>query len=153
MNIKDFHSVEKLVPIQYTNREGIETQAVASISVVRGKETVITIPGAKHSLAFMEMILWQVLTGFTVNQQDAQSGLPGHDVEVTMNPSEEEIPVAELCGNHKPVQHRDGLEPWCPLCSRNSNYNEPRRTLFGNRPTQFKESLRVYEETDTVEGP
>lgn len=152
MNLKDFNSVEKLVPIQYINREGIETKAVASISVVRGGDTVITIPGGKHSVAFMEMILLQVLTGFTVNQQVPQSGIPGHDVEVTMGPSDE-MSVAELCGNHKPVQHRDGMEPWCPFCSMNKDHNEPRRIQFSNRPLQFKESLRVYEETDTVEGP
>lgn len=152
MNIKDFNSVEMLVPIHYRNKDGIQTQAVASVSVVRGRETVITIPGDKHSTAFMEMILLQVLTGFTVNQQDAQSGIPGHNVEVTMYPPEE-IPVAELCGNHKPVQHRDGMEPWCPLCSLNKDYNEPRRIQFGNRPPQIGESLRRYEDGERLEGP
>lgn len=148
MNIKDFNSVEMLVPIQYMNKDGIQTQAVASVSVVRGRETVITIPGDKHSTAFMEMILLQVLTGFTVNQQEPQSGIPGHNVEVTMDTDSPHM----VCSTHVPVQHRDGKEPWCVFCKLNKDFNPPRKIAFGNRPPQIGESLRRYEEGEGREG-
>ena len=149
MNIKDFNSVEMLVPIQYMNKDGIQTQAVASVSVVRGRETVITIPGDKHSTAFMEMILLQVLTGFTVNQQEPQSGIPGHNVEVTACCDESPRMV---CSKHQPIQHRDAKEPWCDDCMLNKDFNPPRQIAFGNRPSQFRESQKVFEEGEGREG-
>ena len=34
---------------------------------------------------------------------------------------------------HAPRQHRDGKEPWCPVCGKNAEHREP-KSRFGNHP-------------------
>lgn len=35
----------------------------------------------------------------------------------------------EATHDHKPVQHRDGREPWCKVCGLNRNHEEPHSRL------------------------
>jgi hypothetical protein len=35
----------------------------------------------------------------------------------------------EATHDHKPVQHRDGKEPWCKVCGLNRNHEEPHSRL------------------------
>lgn len=159
MNLKDYKSVEVTLPVRYPG-EHAESSATAAVKVDRDNQIVITIPGAKHANAFMELILTQSALGFSMNYQLPQPGIPGHDVEVTMEPSSvEAIPHEDLCMNHIPLQHRDGKEPWCRRCGLNKDYDEPRQIQFGHRPPQIGESFRRYQEglnvveEERVEGP
>lgn len=45
--------------------------------------------------------------------------------------------IGPTCPEHRPVQHRDGKEPWCGLCGLNSNMKRP----HSNMPT--REAARV----------
>ena len=137
MSIKDFNTIEMFIPIKYNNRDNIETMATATIHVTRGSDTIITIPGNKHTEAFMEMILLQVMTGFTLNQKEPSAEFTESD--------------SVVCMNHIPIQHRDLKEPWCRRCGLNPQYLKPRVISFGKGPLKSRESQKVFEET-TLEG-
>lgn len=34
-----------------------------------------------------------------------------------------------VCSNHRPVQHRDGKPPWCPICGKTADGKEPKSRL------------------------
>ena len=42
--------------------------------------------------------------------------------------------MATACPNHKPVQHRDGKEPWCRECGLTKDYRIPKGRLY-KRPS------------------
>lgn len=148
MNLKDFRSVSVVLPMHFQGEHGPSMVPVL-VEVDRDGQAVITVRGQKYANSFIEMILSQQLTGFTMNQQPAQKGIPGDNVEVEMDP-----PSDGPCPEHKPVQHRDGMEPWCALCSLNRFYDPPRAILFGGRPPQMQESLQRFEDRESYnEGP
>lgn len=49
---------------------------------------------------------------------------------------------------HKPVQHRDGKEPWCPECGRTLNLERP-QSVFND----LKESANMVEPVKYVRKP
>lgn len=41
-----------------------------------------------------------------------------------------DMPEAEVrCSDHKPVQHRDGMKPWCHQCGLTAEFHQPLRSF------------------------
>lgn len=55
------------------------------------------------------------------------------------------------CSNHKPVQHRDGKEPWCKKCGLTEDYRRP-GTLFSEiEAEETTEETTIFQDVRDAE--
>lgn len=152
MNIKDFEKVSVIIPMHYKDSENSSTMTSSLVEVTREGDINIKIRGFKHSEAFIALILSQQVTGFQMMQQPAvPHGIPGHNVEVQVDPKSPSITAGDppnACENHTPIQHRDAYEAWCEYCGFNRNYEIPRKIAFSTRPARIGDSLRRFEDAE-----
>lgn len=120
----ELEGLESIVQAEDERRDGARSSVRFSTRVA---DAVLAAGLTRRPLPSREQIAEALAKGYSASPyRDAH--LRGADAVLAL--FEEARAGREVTHDHRPVQHRDGKEPWCKVCGLNRNHEEPYSRLW-----------------------